>query len=259
MSHRPSLRATSIVASAVALLALLPAAASAATLTVDGSTLRYASNGSEKNSPMITLSGDYTVIDPTAESLNPVAPGCSAIDAITATCSATGVDKIDMTGGIRPDVMTVDAPTNASIRGGSGPDTLTGGAGDDKLDGENGPDALDGGLGADTFTGGGGDDVIQARDEEVDTIACGSGIDSVVADAEDSVAADCETVDVTLPPPPPVVDPDPQGDVPRLRRSPTLPSLWLLRRRARPCRAPLRRSSCLGAAPASVAVARRFA
>jgi hypothetical protein len=42
------------------------------------------------------------------------------------------------------------------------------------------------------ISGDAGDDVILARDGEVDQIACGDGVDSVVADAQDAVAGDCE-------------------------------------------------------------------
>jgi len=51
---------------------------------------------------------------------------------------------------------------------------------------------VQGSTNADTVAGDAGDDVIVARDGEVDRIACGDGVDSVVADPQDAVAADCE-------------------------------------------------------------------
>ena len=78
------------------------------------------------------------------------------------------------------------------MAGDDGPNTLRGGAGDDTLAGGGGDDIIDGGTGADTISGDAGDDVILARDGEVDQIACGDGVDSVVADPQDVVAADCE-------------------------------------------------------------------
>jgi len=94
------------------------------------------------------------------------------------------------------------------LNGGDGPDKLDGGAGNDHLDGGFGDDTITGGPGKDTISGdraGGdcgplwckypyGNDTIDARDGEVDSITCGAGADTVLADAVDVVAPDCETV-----------------------------------------------------------------
>ncbi len=109
------------------------------------------------------------------------------------------------------------------LYGGRGADRLFGGSGADALDGEDGVDnldgadareghggdRLDGGPGRDrlrdrrggaTLAGGAGDDRIDARDASArdrrvpDTITCGSGRDTVLADAADRVARDCERV-----------------------------------------------------------------
>jgi Ca2+-binding RTX toxin-like protein len=95
------------------------------------------------------------------------------------------------------------------LRGGDGSDKVDGGTGDDKLDGGFGDDTIVGGPGRDRISAdlaGGdcgplwckiphGDDVVQARDGEADSISCGAGTDRVVADADDTVAPDCEEVD----------------------------------------------------------------
>jgi Ca2+-binding RTX toxin-like protein len=95
------------------------------------------------------------------------------------------------------------------LRGGDGRDRIDGGTGDDKLDGGFGDDTIVGGPGRDAISAdlaGGdcgplwckiphGNDVVEARDGEQDSIACGAGEDRVVADAGDTVAADCEHVD----------------------------------------------------------------
>ena len=109
------------------------------------------------------------------------------------------------------------------LTGNGGDDELRGGGGGDRLDGGAGADTLDGGFGDDRIVGGpgrdaifgdrrGGDcgplwctlpygnDVIEARDGEVDAIACGAGADRVVADPADVVAPDCETVERGAPP-----------------------------------------------------------
>lgn len=79
--------------------------------------------------------------------------------------------------------------------GGPRGDVLRGHGGNDRLEGRGGNDTLYGGHGRDVLIGGPGDDRIFARDGERDVIACGPGNDSVVADALDEVAGDCENVD----------------------------------------------------------------
>lgn len=80
------------------------------------------------------------------------------------------------------------------IRGKSGDDRLYGGPGNDTVSGDTGDDLINGGPGRDLLLGGAGDDTIRARDGKRDTIACGKGSDSVVADRNDVVARDCEAV-----------------------------------------------------------------
>jgi hypothetical protein len=60
------------------------------------------------------------------------------------------------------------------------------------LIGGQGPDRLAGSPASNTLSGNGGDDVIDSRDLAADTVACGGGTDSVSADANDSLAPDCE-------------------------------------------------------------------
>jgi RTX calcium-binding nonapeptide repeat (4 copies) len=96
-----------------------------------------------------------------------------------------------------------------NLRSGDGADHLDGGAGNDIVDGGFGDDVLIGGPGRDAISGdlaGGdcgplwckypyGNDTIEARDGEVDSITCGAGTDTVIADPQDIVARDCENVD----------------------------------------------------------------
>jgi Ca2+-binding RTX toxin-like protein len=89
-------------------------------------------------------------------------------------------------GGAGPDVLAGHATLGDDLRGLAGADSLLGGGG---------ADVLDPGAGVDAADGESGDDRILARDGAVDTVACGSGTDIVVADAGDVVAADCETVE----------------------------------------------------------------
>jgi hypothetical protein len=109
------------------------------------------------------------------------------------------------------------------IAGDANGDTVDGGAGDDLVEGGFGDDRLVGGPGRDRVNGDRGarcneyhcdylvtgNDVIEVRDGEADSVACGPGTDKVVADAVDTVAPDCETVEraaaggaIPSPPPP---------------------------------------------------------
>ncbi len=113
------------------------------------------------------------------------------------------------------EVVQVSSPS--TISGGGGNDTLRASDGSDRLDGGPGDDDIDAGFGDDTIVGGpgrdsiagdrrGGDcgplwcklpfgnDTIDARDGEVDSVTCGLGEDTVLADAIDVVASDCEHV-----------------------------------------------------------------
>ena len=94
------------------------------------------------------------------------------------------------------------------LRGGDGPDRLDGGPGADSLDGGFGDDTIVAGPGRDTISAdlaGGdcgplwcklpyGNDTVDVRDGEADSVTCGAGTDTVLADPADTVAPDCETV-----------------------------------------------------------------
>jgi hypothetical protein len=107
--------------------------------------------------------------------------------------AAAGVDRVS-TGTARvTQVEDVEgSPSSDTVAGDDEPNALRGGPGDDTLAGAGGADIIDGGSGADVLSGDAGDDLVLARDGEVDQISCGDGLDSVVADAQDAVAADCE-------------------------------------------------------------------
>lgn len=75
--------------------------------------------------------------------------------------------------------------------GDSGKDQLDGKAGSDVLDGGGDDDAIVGGPGEDQIAGGDGGDAIEARDGAVDTIDCGAGIDTALADIGDAMT-NCE-------------------------------------------------------------------
>jgi Ca2+-binding RTX toxin-like protein len=97
----------------------------------------------------------------------------------------------------------IDPNTNDAF-GGSAGDVLVGGAGrnvfignggGDALDGNGGDDELVGGAGGDFLAGGTENDLIDANDNEADTIRCeGGDDDTLIADLKDDDATACETV-----------------------------------------------------------------
>lgn len=115
---------------------------------------------------------------------------------------------------------------NDRLYGGPGNDRLYGQAGNDRLYGQVGNDRLYGGPGNDRLYGQAGDDRLygQAGNDYLnggpgsDWFSCGPGKDTVVADATEKVAADCEVVKRTgpapPPPPPPESPPPPEPPAP---------------------------------------------
>jgi Ca2+-binding RTX toxin-like protein len=131
----------------------------------------------------------------------------------------TGTDEVSYSAQTTPVAVTLDDTANdgtagendnvrsdvENVTGGSAGDTLTGngaanvlngGAGDDTLNGGAGDDTLNGGDGSDSLQGGDGNDTIDSRDATADQVSCGADGDSVTADSNDTIAADCESVDV---------------------------------------------------------------
>jgi RTX calcium-binding nonapeptide repeat (4 copies) len=116
-----------------------------------------------------------------------------------------GADNDDLSGGPGRDVLV---STRSSSRffhgdadGGSGSDVISAPATGPRLpwtwtmNGGAGADTILGSPGTDTISGGNGNDAIDVSgDGQADTVGCGSGHDTVAADEDDVVAADCERV-----------------------------------------------------------------
>jgi Ca2+-binding RTX toxin-like protein len=126
--------------------------------------------------------------------------GVLAVFAVAATTALAA----NVRGGKGDDVLN-GTPGNDRIAGFAGNDMLNGLAGDDRLrggkgadilNGGDGNDKLKGGKGADRLNGDAGDDVIDGRGDgqTADVITCGAGVDTVKADRNDQVSADCENV-----------------------------------------------------------------
>ncbi|WP_158276584.1 beta strand repeat-containing protein [Paraconexibacter algicola] len=101
----------------------------------------------------------------------------------------------NVTGGAGPDSIVGSLGDN-TLLGGGGADDIDGAEGMDTVDGEAGADVLDGGEGEDTVKGGAGPDDLRVRDLTDDTLDCGTGSDSVIADLLplDETPGNCEVV-----------------------------------------------------------------
>jgi Ca2+-binding RTX toxin-like protein len=114
---------------------------------------------------------------------------------------STGIEQYDITTstGFKNDVIDSSAYSGVvHVETLDGNDTVRGGPGADVVEGGAGNDVLDPGPGADIVRGGSGNDTISVRDGVADSVDCGDGFDTVVADRSD-VLVGCESV--SLPPP----------------------------------------------------------
>lgn len=118
-----------------------------------------------------------------------VALAGAALLAVSALAQAVGVTSAAVREGTRGD---------DSLTGGGRDDVMIGKPGDDRLRGLGGHDTLVGGAGRDRLVAGRGDDTINSRDRARDTVRCGPGWDTVVADATDDVPASCEHASVRI-------------------------------------------------------------
>ncbi|MBN9099031.1 MAG: hypothetical protein J0I49_13090 [Pseudonocardia sp.] len=116
-----------------------------------------------------------------------VVPGTAVAERIS---TLGGDDVVDGAGG---DDCILGGDGNDVLRGGTGADEISGGAGNDVIDGGAGDDITTGGAGRDVLTAGAGNDTVNVADGEVDTVDCGAGVDTVVADRTD-VLRNCENV-----------------------------------------------------------------
>ena len=195
---------SSLAIAAMTALGLLPATAISATASIKIKRVYYTAGAGEANNLTISLLGsNYVLSDPGATIT--AGPGCTA-SGNTASCPAVGIIGITVNTGDGGDIARNNTAT---------PSTLSGGDDNDRLEGGPGNDTLRGNRGLDTHSGGAGDDYLDSRGDKGDVVVCGTGNDTVRADAPDSIAADCEIVDRGLAPsPPPPPQPQPRSGPP---------------------------------------------
>jgi Ca2+-binding RTX toxin-like protein len=178
------------LAAPLALVAALGAAAPApaATVSVDGTTVRIDAPNRERNRIVVTgrSSGGLTIRD----SRTPVTAGAGCTQTRPDRASCGGGDVTDLAADLGPlsDSISVgtSAPVRAQLRGGSGNDTLRGGLRNDLILGGTGRDTVTySGRPADvtvTLAGGADDGAAGEGDEvvEVERAVGGNGFDTLI-------------------------------------------------------------------------------
>jgi Ca2+-binding RTX toxin-like protein len=116
-----------------------------------------------------------------------------------------GVDRINYSARVNPVTVTLDGQADdgeagegdnigadvEDVIGGAGGDRIVAGPSGATLSGNGGNDSMTGSPAEDRFEGGDGDDTIDSRDGGYDTVECGPGNDTVLADLTDALH-DCE-------------------------------------------------------------------
>ena len=127
----------SVALAVLGVLAVLPATALGGTASVSIKRVFYAAAPGEVNNLGVSLSGtDYVLTDSGATV--GAGPGCSA-SGNEATCAATGIIGLTVSGGDGADSLTNSTSTPSTLSGGDGNDALEGGSGSDTLRGNRHP------------------------------------------------------------------------------------------------------------------------
>ena len=205
-----------LLVAVVAACALVPAAANAATLGMEGNTLVYRGEGTEGLSLLLTsqddsgttylsfydsgadrISYDSSICHTTGYSSGSVLctrddhrpiriEGSEAKDSISIFSSSDVADSIPITidgkGGDDTIKDAYDSQAGRTLLGGAGNDTIEGYGGNDVIDGGDGNDTVDGGAGNDEVRGGNGDDVLWGdhyKSPGADLIDGGPGTDLI--------------------------------------------------------------------------------
>jgi Ca2+-binding RTX toxin-like protein len=215
--HHLSLVIRLCVAAAAA-PALIPTAANAATVGLEGAILVFRGEGAEGNSLLVSARDDwdtnarYLVLSDSGADRMAVTSGPCAVDSSDATTilcpfdpdrplriegsqardsisllSRTDVpDSMPVTilgnGGDDTIKDTYDGDAGRILDGGPGNDEVVGYAGDDRIDGGDGNDTVDGGAGNDEVRAGAGDDVLWGdhyQDPGADLLDGGPGTDQI--------------------------------------------------------------------------------
>ena len=204
-----------------------PAAASTAGIDAQG-VLRYTGAPSEANHVRVWFDSTYLVYviyDTGVTSTTVTGKFCNSYGPQITYCTAGKFTSVDVQlgngGGWAQSDLTL---TPVTLRAGAGTDTLIAGPGPTltQLVGGTGTTTMQGRSGPAGYQGGPGADVVLARNQVTEQISCAGGADTVEADADDTVATDCETVtrpetgtpSTGTPADDPVAQPPLNGDLP---------------------------------------------
>ena len=173
--YRIPLPGLGLIVAAASMIGAAPAAAGALTVDYAGGSLSYTAGAGETNRVSLTpIGGGMTVIQDRGVDQVPLAElgsaACTLMEAWKYKCPTAGI-----------------AAVHVDLADGS-----------DLLDGSTSglAESVDAGPGGKTISTGGGNDQIVARNGAADQISCGAGADTVAADPQDALAADCEHVDL---------------------------------------------------------------
>jgi hypothetical protein len=168
------------LAVATAAFALLPAAASAGTISAENGRLAFAAAPGEVNDVLITAGTESNVVKDAGAPLT-AGPGCRSKPDGSAECDVgAAVIAVDL--GDMSDRLNLIGSLPSQVSGGPGGDGLHGGSGDDVLRGDAGDDTLSGNSGGDTLIGADGDDFLSGGfgDDSLDGGAGDDGFESGV-------------------------------------------------------------------------------
>jgi Ca2+-binding RTX toxin-like protein len=181
------------------------AAASAATVSYDGTTMTYNAAAGEVNNVNVDQSGAAVTINdstsPVTADATAVTNGCSQDDPNTVTCPTVAAitinlgdmnDSLDSTTSVTaPENVDGGAGNDRCLSGGAGNDVIHGGAGDDCIYGDtgngtsvSGNDQIFGDDGSDDLRGQSGNDLVSGGAGD-DFVTGGPGADQVNGDAGD--------------------------------------------------------------------------
>jgi hypothetical protein len=157
---------------------LLPAAASAGTFTMPGSTILYTGDATADDITGFDTGSSIRFTSFGVRDLGGAPPCQVSLDNLSVDCPKSGVTIVVLDLGDGDDVASVAPSVKLPVI----------------FEGGSGNDGLFGGGGIDQFNGGLGDDNIISRDGRPEAVNCGDGHDTAISDDADTRAS-CEEVE----------------------------------------------------------------
>ena len=169
---------------------VLPATAMADTAAVSGGVLNYTAGTGTVDTVRLSSGTNAVVISETTSPYSgSIGPKCTMISLTAASCttaSSVNLQSLDLN-----DSIVNDSALGGRLDGGSGDDTVTGGAPSETIIGGDGDDVITGNGGTDVIDAGAGNDRIDTRDGVAESVNCGVGTDTILADEAD-LLTNCE-------------------------------------------------------------------